>query len=87
MSIKTTKGVRYLPVAFGTSALIALAATGMYYGMAVGNAGSVMESKTQNTDAPISTYVEPHVAQMQMGQTAGEEPIDLPTTTTAAAGH
>ena len=87
MSMKFSAAVKHLPVALGTSGLIALAATGMYYGMAVGNAGSVMESKTQNTDAPISTYVEPHVAQMQMGQTAGEEPIDITTTTTAAAGH
>ena len=66
--------------------MIAMVATGMYYGTAVGNAGSVMESSSHNTNAPISTYVEPHVAEMEMGQTAGEEPTVV-TTSSTVPGH
>ena len=83
MSIKIFKTVKYLPVALGTSGLIVLAVTGICNGMTAGNAGSVMASNSHDTNPPPS-YVDPHVGQMQVGQTAGEEPTDLATTTTVA---
>lgn len=80
---------RDIPMVIGGAGLIALIATGLAAGNAAGNVGSVQRSYVAPSTNIVGTYVQPRVGSMQMGQTAGEEPTAVTTTTTApsAAAH
>ena len=82
MTMKSLHPVKSLSAALGAGGLIALAVMTAHSGLAPSGAGS-FEAKGGGSGP---TYSAPHVPGMQMGQTAGEEPAPV-TTTTVPLGH
>ena len=71
---------KVLPVTVGACGLIVMAVTGIHAGLTSESIGSVQASSGHGVT------VTPGHPTAQLGQTVGEEPLDV-TTTAAAGGH
>ncbi len=80
MTTNNPSKFKLLAAAAGAAGLAVLGGTAIYTGVATASTGG-FESKGGGSGP---SYVAPHVPGMQMGQTAGEEPTAVTTSTAPA---
>lgn len=81
MTTNTPSKFKLFTAAVGAAGLAVLGGTAIYTGVATASTGG-FEAKGGGGSGP--SYVAPHVPGIQMGQTAGEEPTAVTTSTAPA---